>query len=62
MSIKVAYAIVRIETDKDDDFKSVVKAIQNSEREVSTLTLIDVYGLRTVNPEHDDESPVLYWP
>jgi len=60
--MKVAYAIVRIETDTDDDFEKATKAIQNSEREVSTLTLIDVYGLRTVNPEHDDESPVLYWP
>ena len=61
---KVTYAIVRIDTDKD--VKEIADKIQSLENEISCLTMIDVYGFRTVPKQADEDGmfdrPVLYWP
>ncbi len=59
---RVTYAIVRIDT--DEDVSEIGARIQNLEKEISSLTVIDVYGFKNVSKESDEEigGPVLYWP
>lgn len=59
---KVTYAIIRIDT--DEDVTEIATKIQALEKEISCLTVIDVYGFKNVSKKDDDDmdSPVLYWP
>ena len=64
-SSNITYAVVRIDT--DEDVSEIASKIQNLEKEISCLTVIDVFGFKTVPREVDENgndvtSPVLYWP
>jgi len=59
---KVTYAVIRIDT--DEDVTEIATRIQALEKEISCLTVIDVFGFDNVSKESDEENgaPVLYWP
>jgi len=60
-AMAITYAIVRIDT--DEDVTEIGSRIQNLEKEISALTVIDVYGFTRAAADMDeDDSPVLYWP
>jgi len=65
-TVKIQYALVRIETDKDQE--NVLEQIETQlgylEHDISALTVIDITQVRDQHPlaEQNGEQPVLYWP